>query len=148
MKARLALGLVILSLFLLIVYGADEGAKQGNEEGGFLHLDVMVRGIGFGGTAVVLSTVAFFISIKERATLVSILLLFNGVLIIIGGARTGPVPAIARRGLWRAPGPARRVRSAPVEWVPPPGPPAAPLHSFRTPLVIRIRLASLFILFR
>ena len=85
MKARIALGLVILSLFLLLVYGADESAKQGDEEGGFLHLDAMVRGIGFGGTAVALSTVAFFISIKERTTLVSILLLFNGVLIIIGG---------------------------------------------------------------
>ncbi|MEM3084894.1 MAG: hypothetical protein QXU32_11760 [Nitrososphaerales archaeon] len=85
MALRVARALVIASLVLLVIYGTDEGMKRGEEEGGFLHLDVVTRGIGFGGTAVALSTASFFISLKERSVLVSVLLLVNGVLIIIGG---------------------------------------------------------------
>ncbi|MFQ5920692.1 MAG: hypothetical protein ACE5JV_01585 [Nitrososphaerales archaeon] len=86
MAARIAEGLVIAGLVLLIIYGADEGASQGEEGGGFLPLDAMTRGIGLGGTAVALSTAAFFVSMRERSTLVSALLIVNGILVIIGGA--------------------------------------------------------------
>lgn len=85
MAVRVAQGLVIASLALLIIYGADAAVEQGTEERGFLNLDDMTRGIGFGGTAVALSTAGFFVSLKERSALVSILLMVNGVLIIIGG---------------------------------------------------------------
>ncbi len=106
MAIRIAQGLVIASLVLLIIYGADEGVKQGKPEGGFLHLDVVTRGIGFGGSAVALSTAAFFISMREKSTLVSVLLLVNGVLIIIGGAMAamGSKPAggyaVVGMGIW------------------------------------------------
>jgi hypothetical protein len=85
MTVRVAQGLVIASLVLLIIYGADAGVAQGKEEGGFLPLGAKARGIGFGGSAVALSTAAFFVAMKEKSTLVSVLLLVNGVLIIIGG---------------------------------------------------------------
>ena len=85
MAIRLAQGLVIASLVILIIYGADTGAEQGNKEGGFLPMDAMARGIGLGGSAVALSTAAFFVAMREKSTLVSVLLLVNGVLIIIGG---------------------------------------------------------------
>jgi hypothetical protein len=86
MAVRVAQGLVIASLVLLVIYGADEGVKQGGAEGGFLQLDAVTRGVAFGGTAVALSTAAFFVSMRERSTLVSALLLVNGALVIIGGA--------------------------------------------------------------
>ncbi len=86
MAVRVAQGLVIASLILLLIYGADEGSKQGKQGGGFLHLDVKIRGIAFGGSAVALSTAAFFVSMREKSGFVSVLLLVNGALIIIGGA--------------------------------------------------------------
>lgn len=84
MAVRVAQGLVIASSVLLIIYGADEAA--GRSDGGFLGLDAMTRGIAFGVPPIALSTAAFFISMRERSTLVSALLITNGVLIIIGGA--------------------------------------------------------------
>ncbi len=85
MALRLAQGLVIASLVLLVIYGADASVAQGKEKGGFIPLDAKTRGIGFGGSAVALSTAAFFVSMKEKSALVSIVLLINGVLIMIGG---------------------------------------------------------------
>lgn len=85
MAVRVAQGLVIASLVILIIYGADEGAARG-EGTGFLGLDAMTRGIAFGVPPIALSTAAFFVSMREKSTLVSALLIVNGVLIIIGGA--------------------------------------------------------------
>jgi hypothetical protein len=45
----------------------------------------MVRGMIFGFGAVALATAAFFVSMKERSTLVSILLIVNGTLMAIAG---------------------------------------------------------------
>lgn len=85
MTVRIAQGLVIASLILLIIYGADAASEQGKEEAGFIPLDAKARGMGFGVSAVALSTAAFFVAMRERSTLVSVLLLVNGGLIIIGG---------------------------------------------------------------
>jgi hypothetical protein len=85
MAVRIAQGLVIASLVLLIIYGADASAKQGEDEGGFLPIDTKTRGISFGVPPIIMSTIAFFISRKERSSLVSVLLLVNGALIMIGG---------------------------------------------------------------
>jgi len=104
MAVRVAQGLVIASLVLLIIYGADVGAQQGKEDSGFLPMDAMARGIGLGVPAIALSTAAFFVAMKEKSTLVSVLLLVNGVLIIIGGiaavsSSTGGY-AVAGAGVW------------------------------------------------
>lgn len=84
MAVRVAQGLVIASLVLLIIYGADSSVKRG-QEAGFLPIDAMTRGIGLGGTAVALSTASFFVAMREKSYLVSVLLIVNGILVIIGG---------------------------------------------------------------
>ena len=85
MARRIATGLLIASLILLIVYGADVAvsAASPNEEG-FLPFDEAVRGGAFGGGSVVMSIIAFVIARKEYAPIVSALLFVNGGLIIAG----------------------------------------------------------------
>ncbi|RMF32299.1 MAG: hypothetical protein D6752_00400 [Candidatus Nitrosothermus koennekii] len=82
-RIRIAEGLSIAGLILLIIYGADAAVGQGKT--GFLPMDEMTRGIGFGGGAVALSIAAFFVSLRERSNITSILLIINGILILIGG---------------------------------------------------------------
>lgn len=85
MARRIAIGLLIASLILLIVYGADVAFAASSESGeGFLPFDEAVRGGAFGGSAVVMSIIAFVIARKEYAPIVSALLFVNGGLIIAG----------------------------------------------------------------
>jgi hypothetical protein len=85
MAKGIALGLLIASLVLLIVYGADAAVASGSEDRrGFLPFDESVRGGAFGGGAVVMSIIAFVIARKEYAPAVSALLFVNGGLIIAG----------------------------------------------------------------
>lgn len=75
---------VIISLVLLLIYGADIALKNFNT-GGFIPLDTITRGIIFGGIAVALSIIAFIISFREKSFFVSTLLFINGIIMIIGG---------------------------------------------------------------
>ena len=85
MTRRIASGLLIASLILLIVYGADVAvAASSPDREGFLPFDEAVRGGAFGGGAVVMSIIAFVIARKDYAPTVSALLFVNGGLIIIG----------------------------------------------------------------
>lgn len=91
MVKRIAIGLLVASLLLLMVYGLDvvvasTGAAQADpsERRGFLPFDESVRGAGFGGSAVIMSIIAFAISRKLYAPAVSVLLFVNGGLIIAG----------------------------------------------------------------
>lgn len=85
MIRRIATGLLIASLILLIVYGADVAvAASSPDREGFLPFDEAVRGGAFGGGAVVMSIIAFVIARKEYAPTVSALLFVNGGLIIAG----------------------------------------------------------------
>jgi hypothetical protein len=85
MARRIAIGLLIASLILLIVYGADVAVAASSPNGvGFLPFDEAVRGGAFGGGAVVMSIIAFVIARKEYAPIVSALLFVNGGLIIAG----------------------------------------------------------------
>ena len=47
-------------------------------------MDDAVRGGVFGGVAVILSIIAFAISLRERSTLVTVLLFINGGIIVAG----------------------------------------------------------------
>jgi hypothetical protein len=79
--------LLFISLVLLIIYGADVMFAQSTSSGGksgFLPMDHAIRGVVFGAGAVILSIIAFAISLKERSTLVAVLLFINGGLIIAG----------------------------------------------------------------
>lgn len=85
MAKGIATGLLVASLVLLIIYGADAAIGSSSpDRRGFLPLDEAVRGGGFGGGAVVMSIVAFVIARKEYAPIVSALLFVNGGLIIAG----------------------------------------------------------------
>ena len=85
MARRVATGLLIASLILLIIYGADVAIASSSPQGqGFLPFDEAVRGIAFGGGAVIMSIIAFVIARKEYAPIISSLLFVNGGLIIAG----------------------------------------------------------------
>jgi hypothetical protein len=87
MKTRISIILLFISLALLIIYGADVMFAQSTSpdgKSGFLQMDLVIRGGVFGGGAVILSIIAFAISLKERSTLVALLLFINGGLIIAG----------------------------------------------------------------
>lgn len=85
MARRIATGLLIASLILLIVYGADVAVAAAYPDGeGFLPFDEAVRGGAFGGGSVVMSIIAFVIARKEYAPIVSALLFVNGGLIVAG----------------------------------------------------------------
>ncbi|MDP8902136.1 MAG: hypothetical protein M3M86_00025, partial [Thermoproteota archaeon] len=85
MARRVATGLLVASLILLLVYGADVAvASFSPQRQGFLPFDEAVRGVAFGGSAVIMSIIAFVIARKEYAPIVSALLFVNGGLIIAG----------------------------------------------------------------
>jgi hypothetical protein len=87
MNRKISIILLFISLALLITYGADVIYSQttsGDGKSGFLQIDPAVRGIVFGAVPVILSIIAFAISLRKRSTLVVVLLLINGGLIIAG----------------------------------------------------------------
>lgn len=85
MARRVATGLLVASLILLLVYGADVAVSSFSpQRQGFLPFDEAVRGVAFGGGAVIMSIIAFVIARKEYAPIVSALLFVNGGLIIAG----------------------------------------------------------------
>jgi hypothetical protein len=87
MARKIAVGLLLASLILLLIYGLDVAvASSAARVRGFLPFDEAIRGGAFGGGAVVMSIIAFAISRKDYAPMVSILLFVNGGLIIVGMA--------------------------------------------------------------
>lgn len=87
MNTKISVILLFISLALLIIYGADVISSQATSndgKSGFLQLSPAIRGGVFGGGAVILSIIAFAISLREKSTLVVVLLLVNGGLIIAG----------------------------------------------------------------
>lgn len=85
MAKGIATGLLVASLILLIIYGADAAVVASSPDRmGFVPLDEAARGAGLGGGAVVMSIIGFVIARKEHAPIVSTLLFVNGGLIIAG----------------------------------------------------------------
>lgn len=84
-RVKVAIGLLIASLVLLIIYGADAAAAGSNpDQKGFLPLNEAVRGSALGGGAVVMSIIGFVVSWKQASSIVAILLFANGGLIVAG----------------------------------------------------------------
>lgn len=88
---KIAIALLSVSLLMLVLYGIDvaiifSSDSDQTTEGsrGFLPLDERTRGTAFGGSAVIMSIIAFVIARKERSSIVSMLLFVNGGLIIVG----------------------------------------------------------------
>jgi hypothetical protein len=84
-RVKVSIGLLIASLVLLVIYGADAAAAGASpDHRGFLPLNEAVRGSALGGGAVVMSIAGFVISWKQRSSVVAALLFANGGLIIAG----------------------------------------------------------------
>lgn len=83
-KVSISIALLIASLILLIIYGADVLIASVSSEEGFLPFGEQVRGIIFGAIPVIMSIAAFLIARKVTSKAVSILLIVNGGLIIVG----------------------------------------------------------------
>jgi hypothetical protein len=88
-KAAVSVTLLGISLILLVIYGMDVLVAYYSSPGGatgqgFLPFGEQVRGIVFGGGAVVMSIIAFIVGRKVPSLIVSILLFINGGLIIAG----------------------------------------------------------------
>lgn len=88
---KIAVILLSISLAFLIIYGVDTlvaSLKQpqldGSPETGFLPMNAAARGAIFGAGAVILSIIGFVLGRKEPSKVISILLLVNGFLIILG----------------------------------------------------------------
>jgi len=84
-KTTIAIALLGISLILLVLYGIDVAIIFSSDSGqttedsrGFLPLDERTRGTAFGGSAVIMSIIAFVIARKERSNIISILLFVNG----------------------------------------------------------------------
>ena len=88
-KAKISIALLVVSLILLVIYGADvltasTASPEGARGTGFLPFGEEVRGGVFGGGAVALSVIAFIISRNVPSKTTSLLLFINGGLIIVG----------------------------------------------------------------
>jgi len=81
-KTRVGIVLVSISIFLLLVYGTDAILDKTDE--GFLPFDDRVRGIVLGIPIVVLPLIAFVITWSSPSKFLSLFLLMNGMLIVIG----------------------------------------------------------------
>ena len=84
MALKISLILTGISIALLVIYGADVAAAQGDGQG-FLPFDHKTRGMGLGGPSIVLPITAFFISRKESSKPLGGMIIVSGILIIIGG---------------------------------------------------------------
>ncbi len=73
-----------ISIALLVIYALDVAVNEIAGEG-FLGSDNMARGIGLGLPALILPIISFFITRKEKSSILGIMLIISGVLIIIGG---------------------------------------------------------------
>ena len=88
-KVAISMILLIVSLILLVIYGADVltasiNSPAGLRGKGFLPFEEEIRGGALGGGAVIMSIVGFIISRKEPSKTISLLLFINGGLIIVG----------------------------------------------------------------
>jgi heme A synthase len=84
MALKISLILTGISIALLVIYGADVAAAQGDGQG-FLPFDHKTRGMGLGGPSIILPIIAFFISRKESSKPLGAMIIVSGILIIIGG---------------------------------------------------------------
>ncbi len=81
-KSRVGIVLVSISIFLLLVYGSDAILDRTDE--GFLPFDDRVRGFVLGIPSVVLPLIAFAITWGSPSKFLSLFLLMDGILILIG----------------------------------------------------------------
>jgi drug/metabolite transporter (DMT)-like permease len=83
MALKLSIIMSIISIIMLVIYGADV-VSAGNEKTGFLHMDASVRGSIFGIIPSAMLITSYFITRKEPSKKVGGLIITGGALIIVG----------------------------------------------------------------
>jgi len=81
-KSCVGVVLVLISIFLLLVYGSD--AILDRTDDGFLPFDAQVRGFVLGIPSVILPLIAFAINWGSPSKYLGTLLLIDGIIIMIG----------------------------------------------------------------
>jgi len=81
-KSCVGVVLVLISIFLLLVYGSD--AILDRTDDGFLPFDAQVRGFALGIPSVILPLIAFAINWGSPSKYLGTILLIDGIIIIIG----------------------------------------------------------------
>ncbi len=81
---KAALIITGISIALLVIYALDVAVNEITGDS-CLGSDPMARGIGLGMPALILPIISFFISRKEKSSMLGIMLIISGMLIIIGG---------------------------------------------------------------
>jgi len=81
-KNNLAKILTLIAIFLILVYGLDTALDRSDT--GFLPFDSKTRGLVLGLPSVVLPIIAFGITYRSPSTSLGGLLIFDGIIILIG----------------------------------------------------------------
>ena len=81
---KAALIMTGISIALLVIYALDVAVNEITGDS-FLGFEPMARGIGLGMPALILPIISFFISRKEKSSMLGIMLIISGMLILIGG---------------------------------------------------------------
>ena len=88
MALKVAMIISIISIILLVIYGADSimaiTEHIGMQNTAFLQMDVKVRGLIFGMIPAILLIVSYFITRKESSKILSVLILIGGALMVVG----------------------------------------------------------------
>jgi hypothetical protein len=83
MKLKFQIGITLISIILLIIYGVDAAIGGGTGQG-FLPFDHKIRGTALGIPSVMLPIVAYFISKKEPSKILGVLIIMSGLLTVVG----------------------------------------------------------------
>jgi len=82
LKNKIAIVLTLASIALLIIYAADVSLERSDD--GFLPFDAGARGFALGIPSIFLPLIAFGITLKVSSRSLGVLLLFDGIIIVIG----------------------------------------------------------------
>ena len=85
MVLKIAVALSIISIALLLMYGADV-IVAGKEKIGFIPLNASIRGTIFGGISSIMLIASFFTTRKQKSKGLGLLITVGGALIILGSA--------------------------------------------------------------
>ena len=88
MALKVAMIISIISIILLVIYGADSimaiTEHLGMQNTAFLQMDVKIRGLVFGMIPAILLVVSFFITRKEPSKVLGVLIIIGGALMVVG----------------------------------------------------------------
>ena len=88
MALKIAKIISIISIILLVIYGADSimaiTEHLGMQNTAFLQMDVKARGLIFGMIPAILLIISYFITRKESSKILGILIIIGGAVMVVG----------------------------------------------------------------